>query len=1009
MKKEKTLSTLLQTIECTALKNVEPGQLAAIPVSHVTSDSRDVVEATLFVALEGVGVDGHNFIAHAIGCGATVVVGISGRLDRLAQEYPQVVFVEVANSYESYARIAANLFGHPGREMVLAAVTGTNGKTTVTYIAEDICKKVGKSVGVIGTVNNRYTNTSGETTFLPTGFTTPEAYSLQAVLREMADNGVDVVIMEVSSHALAQSRVGTLMFDVAAFTNLSRDHLDYHETMEGYFNAKKTLFASHLKKGSSAVLPQITEAMELSGHIKALHSQCQALEVPIVCWGRQTGADVQLLSYSSNLDSTTMKVSCMGEEWTQKSLLVGDYNVDNLLTAMALCSTLGIARKDIEAGVATTTGAPGRLQRITADGWISDGPTVFVDYAHTPDALEKVLMIAKKLPHRELIGVFGCGGDRDPGKRAVMGRIGASLCDVSIVTDDNPRTEDPDRIVAQVVEGAADSGTPILEPDWLRSRLPGDRGCVVIRNRKEAIHKSVKNAQKGDIVVVAGKGHEPYQLTIHGKKFFDDRLHVADALCSWTVTTLAAATEGETFGLDGEGFLGEVTTDSRTKTENGIFVALVGEHHDAHSYAPQAVDNGAKCVIVNHHINGLGAKVAQIVVADTLVALGDMAAYRRQRLAAQYDQKVIGLTGSCGKTTVKEMIAAILKRKYPEGENYTGAAVLKTEGNFNNLIGLPLSLLPIGVQQKVAVLEMGMNVPGEIARLTEIADPDICCITNIHGAHLLGLQSIEGVADAKEELFQGSKESATLIVNLDDNRIAEKAEKYQQKKITFGYQCCKKGVTPDLYATNINVLDGGVVLFTLHYKKESQDIHLYIAGEHNVLNALGAAATAVAAGCNLSEIARGLADFRAPDKRMELFTSKSGFQILNDTYNANPASMEAGLRALDAIGKARKIAVIGDMLELGEDAVKAHYEIGEIAAGLGLDLVITYGEWSGDVARGMRNGNAVKERVMVAESKEAIETYIKEQLRLELLDSEDLVLFKASRGLRFETIVECFR
>jgi len=1010
MNKERSIEVLLQGVEYTGLMNAGGENLAQAKVCHLTSDSRGVIPKTLFVALLGVGVDGHNFVGNAIRCGATLIVGETGRLAGLAEKHPDVIFVEVANSYGAYATIAANYFGNPAKELTLAAVTGTNGKTTVTYIIEDIFKESGRSVGVIGTVNNRYTTTTGKTTFLPTRFTTPEAYSLQAVLREMADNGVENVIMEVSSHALAQSRVGSLIFQAAAFTNLSRDHLDYHEGMGQYFKAKKDLFEHHLAPGATAILPLVEHHAEVSDSIAELHDYCKDAGVPVVTWGAGNGADVRLLSHTSDLDQTSLEVECMDTIVRLDSHLVGDYNMDNILTSMGLCAALGIEEEHIVAGVSTTFGAPGRLQRITVDGWGDCGPTVFVDYAHTPDALEKVLSTAKQLPHGELIGVFGCGGDRDAGKRAVMGRVGATLCDVSIVTDDNPRTEDPEGIVAQIVEGVEETGRATKDTSWLKLRQCGDRGCVVIRDRQRAIFAAIHNSKKGDIVVIAGKGHEPYQLTIRGKKYFDDRMQARDGLSSWSVPLVTEATKGKCIKAPlTDRFLGEIVTNSRVVTDHGIFVALKGENHDAHAYAAQAVENGARCLVVSRELASIDAGVSQVVVKDTLQALGDLAAFRRQRLGKEFKQIVIGLTGSCGKTTVKEMIAAILKRKYPEGEHFPGNAVLKTEGNFNNLIGLPLSLLPIGVHQRVAVLEMGMNVPGEIERLAEIADPDISCITNIHGAHLLGLHSIEGVADAKEELYKTTKSSGALIVNLDDSRVAERAEKYQQKKISFGHECLTSGKTPDVFATDINILDGGAITFSLHHKGERQEIHLYIAGEHNVLNAMCATATTIAAGCTLDEIALGLADFRAPDKRMELFSSSFGFQILNDTYNANPASMEAGLKTLSANGSARTLAVIGDMLELGDDARRAHYEIGKLAAGLHLDLVICIGEWNAVIAEGMRAGGADKKNVMMAESKEEAQKYLRDQVAQGHLGGQDLVLFKASRGLRFETMVECFR
>lgn len=1004
-----SVTALLFGVPCLEMMNSEQYDLSALTVSQVTADSRQVRVGTLFVALPGVAVDGHDFVEDAISCGTQVVVGLAGRLKKNATDNPEVIFIEVADTYKAYADISANYFGNPADDLVLAAVTGTNGKTTVTYIVEDILKEAGVSVGVVGTVNNRYTTRDGKTTFLPTRFTTPEAFSLQQVLKEMGDHDIEIVIMEVSSHALAQSRIGSLSFKAAAFTNLSRDHLDYHQGMDDYFQAKMRLFGDHLQKGGTAVLPEMSAENEVGNRIEQIYSYCTSSDIALINWGVSDGVDIKLLSYKSSLARTTMELMFQGDQLTLSTLLVGYYNIENILAAMGLCLALGVKRKHILSGVSKTTGAPGRLQRIVTAQWGDSGPTVFVDYAHTPDALEKVLSTAKELPHNELYGVFGCGGDRDNGKRAVMGGIGARLCDVSIVTDDNPRTEDPDFIISQVVEGVVAAGCSVYPLEWLQSRKSKESGCVVVRDRHEAIQTAIKTAKAGDIVVIAGKGHEPYQITVKGKKYFDDRMQAKEGLLSWTVALVAEAVHGECQPGAEDCLLGPVTTDSRLKTDKGVFVALKGENHDAHKYAAQAIENGAKCLIVDHPVLSGNSDVAQVVVSDTLKALGDLAAYRRQKLTCECKQQVIGLTGSCGKTTVKEMIAAILKRKYPEGEYYPENAVLKTEGNFNNLIGLPLSLLPLGVHNRVAVLEMGMNIPGEIQRLTEIVDPDISCITNIYGAHLLGLHSIEGVADAKEELFQNTKKSGLLIVNLDDERIAARSEKYEQQKITFGVNCVSEGVTPDLWASDINLLEGGAITFTMHCKGEQQQIHLYIAGEHNVTNALCAAATSIAAGCTLDEIALGLADFRAPDKRLELTASGYGFEILNDTYNANPASMVAGLKALTHIGRGKKIAILGDMLELGGDAEKAHYEIGNCAAGQGVNFLVSFGEWAAEMQRGwLENGGDVQ-KVKVFSEKDQIVSFLKDQVAQEILGVGDLVLFKASRGLRFETMVEALK
>ena len=446
-------------------------------------------------------------------------------------------------------------------------------------------------------------------------------------------------------------------------------------------------------------------------------------------------------------------------------------------------------------------------------------------------------------------------------------------------------------------------------------------------------------------------------------------------------------------------------TDSRPDNPGGIFVALKGERHDAHEFLPQALARGAACLVAERLPHGLDLKDASaVIVADTERALGDLAAFRRRRLAAISAPTVIAITGSCGKTTVKEMVAAILARRWPPGPNYPEDCVLKTQGNFNNLVGLPLSLLPLAAQHQAAVLEMGMNRPGELSRLAEIAAPDVCCITNIHGAHLEGLGSIEGVARAKEELFAGAGSEATLIINLDDSRVALLAGKYRQKRLTFAISPEPHTEVPDFYASELFFASGGAITFTLHYRGERVPVHLFTAGEHNVANALAAAAIAAAAGAGLAEIASGLGDYRPPAKRMEMLASPLGVTILNDSYNANPASMAAGLRTVRQLARGLALAIVGDMRELGAAAPAAHFEIGRLAGELSIDYLAVVGEFREEVCRGALSGGLPRERVRAFAGKEDAASWVKELVAVKSLGKDDVILVKASRGLQFETI-----
>jgi len=1013
--KNPTLASVIEGIEVHKCALPKGFAVDDILVATVTSDSRELLGGALFFALVGGEFDGHDFLLEAVRSGCC---GVFCKPKRLSKKETQrcidlgVAVIEVDDTAGAYATAAANYHGRPAEQLTMIGITGTNGKTTVTYLVEDVLKEVGIGVGVIGTVNNRYTTVLGGTKIIPTRFTTPEAFALQGILKEMVESGVSHVIMEVSSHALSQARIGSLSFSVGAFTNLSRDHLDYHLDMDDYLQAKLLLFKNHLSLRGIAVLPESGRGEGSRNYIQKLYDVCLNQSTKIISWGREPDSGVRLLDYTQQLEGTKVILEVGNSHCHIHSPLVGHYNIENIMVAFGICKALDIEDEPICQALSNSNGAPGRVERITAgEHWQSGGPTVLVDYAHTPDALMKVLETVKELPHRNLVCVFGCGGDRDKGKRPEMGSIVARLADVAIVTDDNPRTEDPEKIVTQIKRGIESECMVDKNIDWLFTRSTEDRGAVVIRDRSTAILEAVRSAGEGDVVVIAGKGHEPYQLTIQGRKYFEDCRQAKNAMFSWTVSLVAEACAGTVVG-DCEGqLLGQVVTDSREKVYNGIFVALKGENHDAHKFLEQAVESGCRCLIVERAADIKSKGVTQITVADSTRALGDLAAFRRKRLAKTADQILIGLTGSCGKTTVKEMVAAILQRKWPEGIDYPEDAVLKTKGNYNNLVGLPLSLLPINVNQKAVVLEMGMNASGEIARLAEIADPDISCITNIHGAHLEGLGSIKGVAQAKEELFSGTREDGTLVVNLDDEHVRSLSAKYSQKKVTFGRFGREYSVTdgvdvfPDLWASNVQMGEGGVTTFILHHGENEAEVHLFIAGEHNVQNSLCAAAIGVATGVSLEQVVAGLADFRPPDKRMQMEKGAAGFTLINDTYNANPASMAAGLKTLKQLSRGRTVALIGDMLELGKDSATAHYEVGKLIARLDIDEVGVVGEFSKDVVLGGVENGLPKERIRAFGAKEAMAEWMKACIEKNQLGLNDAVLVKASRGLRFETLV----
>lgn len=458
----------------------------------------------------------------------------------------------------------------------------------------------------------------------------------------------------------------------------------------------------------------------------------------------------------------------------------------------------------------------------------------------------------------------------------------------------------------------------------------------------------------------------------------------------WNLTQVLQATGGKVVSGHKTGGFRSICTDSRSIEPGDLFLALSGDRHDGVEFVYDAVRKGASGVIVSRELDK-SVPVPVIVVNETLKALGDMAAFRR---ALMPDLRLIAITGSSGKTTVKEMTAAILSQKYN---------VIKTKGNFNNLIGLPLSLLPVDYRHDFAVMEMGMNRPGEIARLTEIAAPNIACIVNVQESHLAGLNSLDGVAAAKGELFQGMKNWGKLVVNLDDPKIVGLAAACTQQKITFGFN--RKA---HVRATHIRNNGEKGMAYSLHVGKEKRRVWINGIGIHNIMNSLAAAAMTHAAGLGLERIATGLELFKPFNKRLQVLELSSGVKIVNDTYNANPSSVRAALDALSGLNKEgkRTVVVLGDMLELGDTSDSAHRAIGEYVAAMKVDYLMLYGSNFQATAAGARNASMDVDRIQVFKSKAALATELERMMAEHRLSKGDWVLVKGSRGMKMETIID---
>lgn len=1007
----RTLKELLR-----AAKIAAPGDWADSalqePIEAVICDSRKAAPGSLFVALPGHATAGHLYVEDAVARGCrTVVVEQAVMEQGLLDPALAAQCIPVANAQRALNALAEAWYGYPARQMQCIGITGTNGKTTTSWLIEGMLAHAGIRLGVIGTVNYRYHSPEGVQVVQEASLTTPDALTLQALLRRMADAGVSHVVMELSSHALVQERIGSMRFHAAVFTNLTRDHLDYHQDMEQYFAAKALLFSAHLAAGATAVIAADVPSEEQSwGERLAWLVQ----DARILRTGLDSRCDIRAVSLKQGLDGFSCELYACGRRAHLHSTLVGEYNVRNVLSCVGAGLALGLPLERICAGIATVRAVPGRLERVLPPGAdASLFPSVFVDYAHTPDALDNVLRTLRAVGSGRLICVFGCGGDRDRGKRPLMAQVAATQSDIAVVTSDNPRTEEAERILDDIIPGLAAEHVVFCAMEDLFTQAGPMPRYGRLADRRAAIAKACSLSSPQDTVLIAGKGHEDYQILGREKQYFDDRVEAANALARWNERLLLAATGGKTCGLAEAGqraLLGKICTDSRSLKQGDIFLALRGERFDGHSFIEQSLASGAGAVIAEEFPESVltQERALCIQVPDSLAALGKLARFRRQLFSGPL--QVAAITGSSGKTTVKEMVSAISTAALSDSWAHQ-EPVLKTSGNFNNLIGLPLSLLPLQAGHRVAILEMGMNAPGEIAQLTRIADPDIGCVSTVHPAHLQGLGSLDGVAEAKAELFAEMRPSAIRVVNEDDPRIYRRAYASEGPCIGFAVTEAGRRRNPVVRVTRLQNLGETGIRFTLHIGDWSKRLSVPALGEHNAHNCAAAAAIAHAMGIAAETIAAGLCLYRPMDKRMAAQTLPGGVKLVNDTYNANPASMAAGLRTLAALAAAEKVkgksvAVLGDMLELGAASSAQHQGIGRLAAELGLDYLALSGLYAQETAQAAQAQGMRADQIHLFDNPAAIGRWCAGLMQKGELSQGDWILVKGSRGMRMERFIE---
>ncbi|CAB3698247.1 bifunctional UDP-N-acetylmuramoyl-L-alanyl-D-glutamate--2,6-diaminopimelate ligase MurE/UDP-N-acetylmuramoyl-tripeptide--D-alanyl-D-alanine ligase MurF [Achromobacter pestifer] len=907
--------------------------------AHLKLDSRDIEPGDVFVACPGLSSDGRLYIDKALALGASAVLFEAPADDAIQRAAGDTPILPVTGLRTLLGELADTWYGRPSAALAVVAVTGTNGKTSsVQWIAHALSRN-DKPCGTIGTLG----------AVLPDGrtlggdLTTPDVLTVHRTLAAMRDAGAKAVAMEASSIGIEQGRLDGVRIALAAFTNLTRDHLDYHGTMEHYEAAKARLFRW---PGLTAAIVNADDAAgrrliaSLPAGTGAMgYSLSDAPEIPAAMRARDLQATSQGQIFTL--------VSPHGEAQIVTRLL-GAHNVSNLLLVAGVLYKLGLPFAQIARELAATDPVDGRLQTVetvpvTTQAHAGRGPLVVVDYAHTPDALSRALTALRAVAvarSGRLICLFGCGGERDPGKRPEMGRIAAELADHVVVSSDNPRTESPEAIVQQILVGIPESAHADVQVD-----------------RARAIMQTIWAALPEDVVLLAGKGHETYQ-DIGGEKLpFDDREWARLAL-------LLPQVKG-------------VSSDTRRIGAGELFVALVGENFDAHNYLDQAEGRGACAAIVAHAVSD--AKLAQLVLGDTRIALMRIGAAWR----SQFSLPVVAVTGSNGKTTTKEMISAMLAEWRGEARR------LATAGNLNNDIGVPLTLLRLRTEHRAAVFELGMNHPGEIAQLAAMAAPTVTLVTNAQREHQEFMHTVEAVAH----------ENGAAIAALPDDGIAVYPgdEPYSaiwdalaepRRVLRFGLQ---PGL--DVYAEHI-LADVSATRCRVVTPVGSADLALPVPGLHNLRNALAAIASAIAAGVPLDSAVRALAGFVPVAGRMQHKQMSDGTLLIDDTYNANPDSVRVAIDVLARMA-GKRVLVLGDMGEIGDNGPALHAEAGIYAREQGLDALITLGEASRAAAAAFGAG---------AHACASVDEVVAALRGLRA----SCVLVKGSRFMRMERVVTAF-
>ena len=895
--------------------------------SGLSFNSLNCKKNNIFFAIKGTETDGNKFIKQAIKNGARTIVS-NQKFEGIKNN---ILYVKSKNVRKTLAEISFKFYNIQPRNII--AVTGTNGKSSIANFYYQILKLNKKKVASIGTLGIQ---TNSKKLYISN--TTLDPVKLGYYLDKLKKEKIENVILEASSHGLKQNRLDGLKFKTGIFTNFSHDHLDYHKNFKDYLNSKLYLFKKLLKRRSNVITD-----IEISEYKKIKNiSLRRKLNMNTISSKK---SDLIIRSHHYQGKKQIVKIKYKKKFYIFATDLIGKIQIKNILMSMIAAEKSGLKFKSIVKVVNKIKPVYGRLEKI---GQIKNNSSVILDYAHTPDALRICLQnIKHQFKNRKISIVFGCGGDRDKFKRSKMGKIVNNYCDKIYLTDDNPRRENPKKIRLDI------------------KRKINKLKLHEIPSREKAIKESIKNLLTGEILVVAGKGHENVQDYGKSKKFFSDKKIILKYIkeknknLSKDLKLNILKEESKQNNFDLKSTLRKASINSKEIKKNDIFFAIKGKNKDGNLYLKEVFKKGALLAIVNK-IDKLEKKSKQIKVNNSLNFLTKTSKTVRENSLG----KIIAITGSCGKTSLKELISKTFN---------TFCRITYSPKSFNNKFGVPLSLFNLNQKDDFGVFEVGMDKKGEIDYLTKIIKPDVGVITNISYAHAKNFKNLKQIATAKSEIMNNITEGGSIVLNADDKffKFHQKIA-FQKKLKIYSFSLSKKNAT-----VRLNSIKKYKSKFKAFISINNKKKLFFISSnfENNLKNLL-AAITVISIFKEIKTLNKNIFyNSKVPNGRGDISKikiNKKNFFLIDESYNSNPLSLSSAINNFDLIDSKnnKKYLVLGDMLELGKHSKNLHLKLSNIINSSSIDKVCVVGK---DIKETYKNIYSKKKGLILEETSQIID------------------------------------